>query len=245
MGQSSFIVYVDESGDIGMDNFDPAYPIFALCAAVYQQDDYFNHDLQALSRLKFKHWWHDAVVFHSHKIRNKLAPFDILKEPAVARALVEDISHFFAASKATLIAAAIDKPRHKAQYAAPQHPYDLALKFVLERSCKHLAELLNADDEVMFVFEKRGKQEDKLLAAKFHEIAAGANFWGGRMPFRLSFAAKEENITGLQIADLAAYPIARYAETRNDERKDWQAIKARIRTGPNGVIDGWGLKIFP
>ena len=47
------------------------------------------------------------------------------------------------------------------------------------------------------------------------------------------------------MADLAAYPIARFVETDDGDRMDWKSILPRIRKGPFGKIDGYGLKIFP
>jgi hypothetical protein len=244
MSRAPFIAYVDESGDPGMENFDPSFPIFVLCVALYTIEDYLTQDLAALSRLKFQHWWHDAVIFHSHKIRNKLPPFQALADPESAKSFMSNVGVFFENSKATIIAAAIDKPRHKKQYKDPDHPYNMALQFCLERVFGEIRSRLKPEEIVTFVFEKRGRTEDALLATKFSEYAK-YNAWGQALPFRARFAAKEENITGLQVADLAAYPIARFVETGDPNRKDWLSVRPRIRTGPGGKIEGYGLKIFP
>lgn len=236
-------MYVDESGDPGMEAFDPSYPVFVLCAALYATEDYLTHDLPALSRLKINHWWHDAVVFHSHKIRKKVYPFQALAKPENASAFMDAVGQFFASSKVMLIAAAINKPKHKKAYVTPDHPYNMALQFCMERIYLELHNKLSPDDEVMFLFEKRGRKEDAILNGKFDEFAA-RNACGVHLPFRAAFAGKEENITGLQVADLAAYPIARFVETGNDKRKDFASIQPRIRRGPRG-IDGYGLKVFP
>ena len=244
MPKGPFIAYADESGDVGVSNFDPKYPVFVLCVALYRIEDYLTKDLPTLSRLKFQHWWHDAVVFHSHKIRNKVHPFQALRDPEKAAPFHEAIGKFFESSTVTLIASAIDKDRHKKQYKTPDHPYNMSLQFCLERTWGHLHNKLKSGEELAFVFEKRGKTEDALLEEKFYYYAAH-NAWNQKLPFIARFAAKEENITGLQVADLAAYPIARHVETNDENRKDWKAIFPRIRKGPSGKIDGYGLKIFP
>lgn len=227
-----------------MESPDPGFPIFVLCVALYRTEQYLSSELAALSRIKFEFWSHDAVVFHSHKIRKRVHPFEALRKREIAEAFHARLGNFFAESKVTLIAAAIDKVRHKVQYKNPDHPYNMSLQFCLERVWGHVQNDIKADDQVTFVFEKRGKREDALLLEKFKEYCA-SNIWNVQLPFRACFAAKEENISGLQVADLAAYPIARYVEKGNSERKDWQAILPRIRTGPNEKIDGYGLKIFP
>jgi len=244
MSRAPFIAYADESGDPGIDNPDPDNPVFVLCVALYRTEDYLTKDLVAMSRLKFEHWWHDAVVFHSHKIRNKLNPFQALTDSEKAKALYEGIGRFFADSPVTLIASAIDKTRHKKAYSTPDHPYYMALQFCMERTFLQIYKELKAGEIVTFVFEKRGKKEDAALKEKF-DLFCKHNACGKIFPFRACFAAKEENITGLQVADLAAYPIARHVETGSHDRKDWQSILPRIRQSPGGNIYGWGLKIFP
>jgi hypothetical protein len=237
----AFTAYVDESGDAGLDNIDPSFPVFVLCVALYKTNDDLIKDVNYLSSLKIKFWHNDGVVFHSYKIRNKVCPFENMNNPEVAEAFMGAVGKFFEQSCVTLIAAAINKPKHKAQYREPVHPYDLAVQFCLERVYGHVG----YGGEVMFVFEKRGKTENKILRKNFLSVCARGNLWKAQLPFQISFASKSENIPGLQVADLAAYPIARVVETANRGRKDWLSILPRIRKNAFGRIDGWGLKIFP
>lgn len=88
-----------------------------------------------------------------------------------------------------------------------------------------------------------GRTEDALLLEKFG-LYCERNAWNRHLPFRAVFAAKEENISGLQVADLAAYTVARFVQTGNGDRPDWKAIEPRFRRGPKGIF-GWGLKVFP
>jgi hypothetical protein len=245
MGNSPFIVYVDESGDQGLKNFDPANPVFCLCAAVYEREQYLKNDLPALSEIKFRHWWHDAVIFHSYKIRQKVHPFQSLKDTKNAEAFMASAVEFFEKSTATLVAAAIDKPRHAAQYVNPSDPYELSLQFVLERTFGHIRKRCSPGDKTVFVFEKRGKADDIRTEKRFAKVVAGVNAWNRPLPFLSTFAWKEENIAGLQVADLAAYSISRYVETKREDRKDWACLKHLLRKSPAGNIDGWGLKVFP
>ena len=50
------------------------------------------------------------------------------------------------------------------------------------------------------------------------------------------------NIIGTQMADLAAYPIARYVLDRKKPNPAYEAIKAKFYQG-SGLVRG--LKIFP
>jgi hypothetical protein len=78
----------------------------------------------------------------------------------------------------------------------------------------------------------------------FDKVCAGDNYRNRCFHFKAEFRPKTDNIAGHQYADLASYTACRYAESRNEDRKDWQAIKGKLRT-KDGVFLGVGLKIFP
>ena len=76
--------------------------------------------------------------------------------------------------------------------------------------------------EVMVIAEKRGKNEDRELYVAFQRIVTRGTEYVSlerfqRIKFTLRFLPKSMNIVGTQLADLAAYPIARRAL---DARKD-------------------------
>jgi hypothetical protein len=100
------------------------------------------------------------------------------------------------------------------------------------------------DGTMNCVFEKRGDAEDNALAAEFAKICAGANHWG-KLPFHMVFANKLANMAGLQIADLAAYPIARHLIDPAAPNPSYEVVQKRLRRSPGGKILGWGLKSFP
>lgn len=245
MKRSPFIAYIDETGDHGLESINPTMPVFTLCAALYNIDDYLHHEQPALTDIKFRLWHHDNVVFHSRAIRRRVAPFQALVDEMAKTRLINELNGFFAKSRAVIIAAAIDKPAHKRQYNAPENPYYLATQFVLERIYGQIRTLGGRDAETVCIFESRGNAEDKQVEAWFGDICGGVNQWHCRFPFRCQFASKQTNMAGLQIADLAAYPISRYVERPDAPRPEWLAIEPRIRRSPKGDIMGWGLKVFP
>jgi hypothetical protein len=63
--------------------------------------------------------------------------------------------------------------------------------------------------------------------------------------YGVKFAKKCDNVAGLQMADLACYPIIHYVQNPKTERPDWLAVRSRIRHDWRGRIEGRGLKIFP
>jgi hypothetical protein len=242
--QSSFVAYFDESGDHGLQNIDREFPVFVLCACVFKIRNYIRQELGTFSRIKFKHFGHDAVIFHSRDIRKRVGPFQILMNAEKRDALLSDISTFFQDSSCTIIAAGIDKNRHVAQYALPVDPYSISLLFCLERLNGFLRDHGEAGRTLYCVFECRGDAEDRQLAVTFERICAGQNRWG-ELPFRMVFADKKTNMPGLQIADLAAYPIARHILTPRKRNQSYDVIEPCFRRSPTGQVRGWGLKVFP
>lgn len=239
-----YIAYFDESGDHGLLTIDPTFPIFVLCCSVFKIEDFVQQDQPALSRIKFSYFGHDAVILHSREIRKRVGAFQILTDPAVKTRFVDDISNFFRNSTCTLIAAAINKDRHLKKYRFPDDPYEISLLFCLERLYAFLADRGKQKDDLTCVFERRGRAEDATLASQFTRICAGENRWG-RLPFRAVFADKQTNMIGLQIADLAAYPIARHCMNPTGPNPAYDAIEPRLRRSTGGKVDGYGLKSFP
>jgi hypothetical protein len=203
MMQSEHIAYFDESGDHGMEKIDAEFPVFVLCGCVFKISDYLTRELPDFSRIKFKHFGHDAVVFPSRDIRKKLGPFQILTDKLKNHEFMENINAYFSSSTITLIAAAIDKKKHGSRYAFPANPYSLSLAFCLERIYACLQERGETGKTMFCIFEERGATEDQELALRFEKICSGDNHWG-KLPFRMVFASKQQNMPGLQVADLAA-----------------------------------------
>src|SRR5262249_44764364 len=53
---SDYIAYFDETGDHGLDNIDPAFPVFVLCGWVFKIKDYLQKECPAFCAIKFNHW---------------------------------------------------------------------------------------------------------------------------------------------------------------------------------------------
>jgi Protein of unknown function (DUF3800) len=244
VASSDYIAYFDETGDHGLDNIDPDFPVFVLCGWVFKIKDYLQKECPAFCAIKFDHFGHDAVVFHSRDIRKRQGAFQILTNNKRRRDFLADISDYFESSTGTLIAAGINKARLTQQYARPNNPYSMSLLFCLERIYAHLRDLNQTARTLTCIFEARGTAEDRLLAVEFTRICAGDNQWGP-LPFQMVFANKLANMPGLQAADLAAYPIARKIINPNKSNPAYDSLRKRFRRSPGGNIVGWGLKIFP
>lgn len=243
-GTGGFVVFVDESGDHGLERIDPAYPVFVLASCILQKDHYARHLLPLLTEFKFKHFGHDQVILHEREIRKDLGPFAILREPARKAAFLNELTDLIEGMEMTVIASVIRKDRLVGRYAEPENPYEVALGFGLERVQMWLNRR-GAVGSTPVILECRGRREDNELELEFRRICAGANFGGGQMRFEAKFVPKQANVPGLQVADLIARPIGRNVMDASQRNRAYEVIERKLDRSPSGTIAGWGLKVFP
>lgn len=244
MGFSDYIVYADESGDHSLDSIDPKYPMFVLAFCIVRKEEYIVPVRDLLS-LKFEFFGHDMVIMHDREIRKRLGDFRILNDASTRHAFLARISDFVTAAPFTLVASAIHKQRHCAQYATPRNPYAMALKFCLERTYGFLKDHRQLGGTTQIVVESRGRAEDDALELEFRRTVAGANYWSAAMPFEVRFTDKKANSTGLQLADLVSRPIGQEVLAPGSQARIWPIIDAKFRRSRSGKVSGYGLKVFP
>lgn len=245
MSYSDFIVYVDESGDHSLVSIDRDYPVFVLDFCLFRKDHYSNVVAPKVQAFKFAHFGHDIVVLHEHEIRKQKPPFFFLQSETKRRAFMDGLNSLIAEADVTIIAAVIDKQRLNSAYSRPAHPYELALRFCMERAYAFLRERGEHTRTTHIVVERRGKREDDDLELAFRRIRDGANRWGAMPGFDIVFADKKTNSAGLQLADLTARPIGRHVIDPAQTNRAWDIIETKLRRNPGGRVDGWGLKVFP
>jgi hypothetical protein len=241
---SDYIVYVDESGDHGLESIQEAYPVFVLSFCIFRKEEYSRAVVPAFLKLKFDYFGHDMVVLHSHEIRKAYGQFKILVNAPLRAAFMEALEATLDGAPFTLITAVIDKKQLRDRYAVPNNPYEIALRFCLERTFAFLRDRGTENEQTTVVVECRGAVEDNALELAFRRIVQGDNRWGP-IPFNIVFADKKANSTGLQIADLVSHPIGRHHLNPGQANRAYEVIRGKLRRSPNGEEKGWGLKIFP
>lgn len=241
---SDYLLFIDESGDHGLQRIDRHYPVFVLCCVLVRKESYLEIAAQ-LSRLKFEIWGHDEVVLHEHDIRKPEGLYSVLQIEAVRHRFLERISALIAAADFKLICSVIRKEEYRDRYANPTNPYDLSMSFVLERAFLELHSLGQGARKTTVVVECRGENEDAQLRTAFGRIVLGNNACGRALPFELQMVSKRANSSGLQLADLCARPIGiRYLRPDQPNRA-YDVLNGRIRRSPEGRTEGWGVKLFP
>jgi hypothetical protein len=240
------IVYLDETGDHSLELVDRDFPLFALTMFICEETIYNQKIIPTVNRLKIDYFGHETIILHSRDIRKAQKDFGFLTNPEVRNEFCGRINQIMSESEYTLIVSVIRKQEHKDRYGIyAENPYDLALMFCMERLLPLLEEI--GQIKVQLIAESRGKREDDELMLSFLRIAnQGTNFIPAerfkKIDFKLRFVPKAMNVIGTQLADLAAYPIARYVHNSSRPNPAYHIVKKKFYKGK-----GWirGLKIFP
>jgi hypothetical protein len=240
---SDYIIYVDESGDHSLTSVDKDYPIFVLAFCIFKKDCYTDNAVRKLKAFKFDHFGHDMVILHENEIRKDKGFFKILKTKELKQNFLNELTKIIEEEKFTIIATAIRK-EHLYQHKA-NNPYDLALRFCMERAYAFLHQN-NQDDKIThIVVEKRGQKEDEELELEFRRINSGHNQKNIMMRFEIIMAHKQSNSAGLQLADLVARPIGLSIIKPEQSNKAFEIIKKKFyRKNEEWYLD-YGLKIYP
>jgi hypothetical protein len=125
--------------------------------------------------------------------------------------------------------------------------YEIALSFFVERAIFYLDSLKTKIETLYFVLEERGKKEDIQLKKHFESIRNKGTYYltPDRLKtynLKIEFRNKKQNINGLQLSDLVAYPIARYAMDKERANPAFDIVKPKIYSKGTKM---YGLKYFP
>ncbi len=241
-----FIAYLDESGDHSLELIDKDFPLFVLVFCVVDLNVYINAIVPDIYRLKFDYFGHEGIIFHSRDIRKASGDFTFLTIPAKRSLFIDRMNQIMSKNDYMLIATVIRKQAHKERYGQnADNPYDLALKFAMERLLAFLEQ--QGQDNLQIIAEARGRREDNSLELTFRRIIDEGTEYNPaarfkKINFNLTFKKKEANIIGTQLADLAAYPIARYISNPAKPNPAYDIVKTKLYKS-GGVIKG--LKVFP
>lgn len=241
-----YFLFLDESGDHGLTRPSPDFPVFLLCGILVTADNYelIRH---SCNELKESIWGDKKVIFHSRDIRKCEKEFQVLFDLELKKKFYEGINTIVSKSDYIIIASAIRKNAFIEKFGKLQDDvYEVALSFVIQQATLILNQS-NPDTELAIVIERRGQKEDKQLDDHFQRLCARGT---GRLTAgelqkvfpSFTFRHKKENINGLQLADLVAYPIARYVIEPDRANPAFDILAPKIyRTG--NKLDG--LKIYP
>lgn len=240
-----YYLFLDESGDHGLKTIDEHFPVFVLSGLIISENEYIILR-DKINEIKLNLWGDKKVILHSRDIRKCQNEFQILFDLTLKEEFYRRINECIRDTNYSVVSSAIKKVDFIKKYGKQtDNVYEIALSFVMERSVFYLDEL-NKKIDLQIVIEKRGKREDQKLERHFQRIRSSGTYFVDPDRFKsygfgFHFRNKSDNVNGLQIADLIAYPIARYVLDPNRANPSFDSFKSKIY----GHEKMFGLKIFP
>lgn len=257
-------IYIDEVGNSDLKSSANEDHRFLCLTGVIFSLDYVRKILQPeLESLKAKYFDShpdEPIILHRKELVHKKPPFHSLLNPQISKAFNEEFLQLLAKWDYKVIGVVIDKQEHNSNYASTwkYDPYHYCQEILLERF-KLFLNIQNAVGDVMI--ESRGGKEDLRLKKSFRVLMEkGTNYLkpeelNQRLTSKeLKVKAKGANIAGLQMADLIAHSVRRFAFKnifkRDDEKTTFSDDIIDILVAGKffkykGRIYGYGVKKLP
>lgn len=206
-------LYIDESGDHSYRSTQLSNRRYlGLTGVLIRQDRYsawVPYELEALKRRFFKYDPDSPPILTRKQVIQRRSWFGVLRDPAINAEWEKEILAFYAKIPAQFFTVVIDKAEHYARYpVATYNPYEYSLAVLLNRVRGYL-KLRGATADVMP--ESRGQKEDNQLLAAYVDLRTNGAFYGTGPDYQesfpesgLLFRRKDQNVAGLQLADLIA-----------------------------------------
>ena len=256
-------LYIDEVGnaDVGSSG-DPNHRYLSLTGVIFDLE-YTSTTvfptIEGLKRDYFGSHPDEPVILHRKELVNKKYPFHCLRDPAIEQTFNQNLLHLLQSLDYAVITVVLDKLEHKQQYQEWRFdPYHYCVTVLVEQ---YVLWLKNKDAVGDVMAESRSGKEDMSLKASFEQVyTSGSDFMAPEMftahltSRQLKVKLKDNNITGLQLADLIAHPSFRATLARREHQPLAPNFGGKIAEiletgkyvrGPSGQIDAWGRKWLP
>lgn len=244
--KDKYYMFVDECGDQNLTALDENFPIFTLCGILMSYEQLLAMETK-ISALKKRYWGDKTVILHSRDIRKCDKEFKIFFDLKIKKQFYDDIDLILGEKNAyTVVSCSILKEPYIRQFGKFNDIYGQSLSFLIERSIFFLDDI-SKDADMHIMAEMRGKQQDQNLLNYYNRLRDVGTHWV--TPERLQthirkfdFLSKKQNVTGLQLADLIAYPITQYLLHPDRVNFAYDIVKDNIYVSKGKRL---GLKVIP
>ena len=242
--KSKYYLFIDECGDHNLVKYDPAFPVFTLCGILVSRDNLYslNNDFK---KLKLEIFGNTDIVIHSVDIRKWRDAFIVLKDEALRMKFFNGIERILSQNDAYIIVSCTILKEQLNKFCVrgeEEDVYGLSLSYLIERSIFCVDNLTYSNPDITIIVERRGKKEDAKLLNYYNGLRNRGTKWitPERLRSRIGrfeFKYKRDNIIGLQIADLIAYPVTQHILHPERPNRSYDAVKHNIFSD-NGVLLG-------
>jgi hypothetical protein len=244
--RTRYLLFLDESGTHDLNHVDPSFPVFVLLGLLVGETYYAKTLVPRVKELKRRYCGTHEVVLHSRDIRKAVGPFAFLrKNDSRKENFYADLNSLFIEARIRLFAVVIEKQRFTNHFLVAPNPYDVSLNQMLSIVCGPPRIVGPMRPTVaQIIAESRGKVEDKQLQREY-QSSRQSGLWNygstdvqnrkagtvrRLFPERIDFVRKSRFVAGLEMADLAAYPIARAMVNGDWTNPAVQVVARKLKT---------------
>ena len=241
------VLFLDESGTHNLTDIDPAYPIFVLGGIIVDKDYAEGELSQKVSQLKRELFGTDNIILHTADITRNRNGFERMKEAEFRSLFYAKLNNLMRSLEYRVVACVIKKDKHLGRYGiAAVDPYMLSLNILVERFC---FEIGTGGERGIIVAEKRETSLDHELDLAWLNLKIQGTEYVHAKAIEERITSlitrhKQDNVAGLQLADLVVTPIGRYVLGRAI-KEDFKIIESKFRRDRKGKYEGAGLVVLP
>ncbi|WP_303034231.1 DUF3800 domain-containing protein [uncultured Duncaniella sp.] len=247
--KTKYYLYIDECGDQNLEHHDPNFPIFTLCGILVPEKN-LNALNNAFNELKMQIFGNQEIIIHSVDLRKWKDDFRVLRDKELRERFLQGITDIlqqhdtYVIVSCTILKELLNKFCVRGEES---DVYGLSLAYLLERSIFSVDNNAEPNPNINVIVEERGRKEDRKLLNYYNGLRNNGTKWVEVERFRsriskFNFKAKKDNIIGLQIADLIAYPITTHLLYPDRENPAYEAFKHNIFSDNGRLL---GQKVIP
>ena len=261
---AKYRIYIDEVGNSDLkSSANSDHRFLCLTGVIFNLEyvrDVLQPELEALKTKYFGSHPDDPIILHRKELVRKKLPFVALQDPEIEMAFNEEFLQLLGKWDYRVIGVIIDKQEHNTNYqdSWKYDPYHYCQEILLERF-KLFLSIKDATGDVMI--ESRGGHEDMRLKKSFRKLMeSGTTFIKPEVlqeritTLELKVKPKSGNISGLQLADILAHAVRRFAFKKFWSMDDGKTtfsdhiinilVATKFFTYKGNII-GYGLKKLP
>ena len=240
------ILFLDESGTHNLSIIDPQYPVFVLGGLIVDKDYAEGELVQRVQEFKRNLFDRTDIILHTADIARNRNGFERMTDTNFRANFHSRLNELMKSLDYKTVACVIKKDQHLARYGVEAlDPYMLSLNVLVERFCFEL----RPGEKGIIVAEKRGPTLDHELDLAWLNLKIQGTRYlhAARIEENISQLVtkqKNENVAGLQLADLVVSPIGRFVMGRS-VKEDFKIIESKFRRDRQGRYEGAGLVVLP
>jgi hypothetical protein len=240
------ILFLDESGDHNLVKIDQSHPIFVLGGVVANKDYALGEMTDKVNQFKMDLFNTTNIILHTADFTRQKNGFEALIDRGFCENFYQRLNKLISELDITIIACAVKKQSHFERYGFEAvDPYHLSLNVLVERFCY----MIEKEKKGIIVAEARDSTLDRQLDIAWLNLKISGTHFMQAVEINqkiksLETRTKQDNLAGLEIADIIVTPIARRILKRQS-RIDLEIIKNKMRKNHLGEITGYGLVILP